>query len=165
MNIKTAALTAAMVSAGVAFSSAQAATTTTTMPVTITLIKACSVSAATLNFGSSVGLLSSAVNQSTTLSVTCTKNAAYNIGLDAGQNGGGNVNARAMKSGAGDTVSYQLYSDSGNTTVWGNTIGTNTVASNGTGTAQSFTVYGQVPAQTTPPAATYNDNVTVTVTY
>lgn len=134
------------------------------MPVTITLVKACGVSATTLNFGSTVGLLSAAVNQNTTLSVTCTKNAAYNIGLDAGQNGGGNINARAMKSGAGDTVGYQLYSDSGNTTVWGNTVGTNTVASTGTGTAQSFTVYGQVPAQTTPPAATYNDNVTVTVT-
>ncbi|MBS0432870.1 MAG: spore coat protein U domain-containing protein, partial [Proteobacteria bacterium] len=51
------------------------------------------------------------------------------------------------------------------TVVWGNTIGTNTVASTGTGSAQAFTVYGQVPAQTTPPAAVYNDTVNVTVTY
>lgn len=165
MNLKIAVLTVALASAGVAFSSAQAATTTATMPVTITLVKACGVSATTLNFGSSVGLLSAAVNQNTTLSVTCTKSAADNIGLYAGQNGGGNLNARAMKSGASDTVGYQLYSDSGNTTVWGNTIGTNTVAGTGTGNSQSLTVYGNMPAQATPPAATYNDTITVTVTY
>jgi len=49
--------------------------------------------------------------------------------------------------------------------VWGNTIGTNTVASTGTGAAQSFTVYGRIPSQTTPAPATYTDTITVTVTY
>jgi len=49
--------------------------------------------------------------------------------------------------------------------VWGNTVGTNTVAGTGTGNSQSLTVYGNVPAQATPPAATYNDTITVTVTY
>ena len=63
------------------------------------------------------------------------------------------------------TVTYSLYSDSGRTTVWGNTVGTNTVAGVGNGASQSYTVYGRVPAQTTPAAATYTDTITVTVTY
>jgi spore coat protein U-like protein len=65
----------------------------------------------------------------------------------------------------GATVNYTLYSDSGRTTVWGTTIGTNTVAATGSGAAQSYTVYGRIPAQTTPAPGTYNDTVTVTVTY
>jgi spore coat protein U-like protein len=164
MNIKTAVLTAALVSAGLALSAAQAATSTATMPVTITIQNACNVSSVaptTLNFGTQ-GPLLAAVNQTSTITVTCTKNAPYNIGLDGGTSG--NVNARTMINGA-NSVGYQLYSDSSRTAVWGNTIGTNTVASSGTGSAQAFTVYGQVPAQATPPAATYNDTVNVTVTY
>ncbi|HJU07251.1 MAG TPA: spore coat U domain-containing protein [Rhodanobacteraceae bacterium] len=164
MNVKTAVLTAALISAGLAVSAAQAATTSSTMPVTITIQNACNVSSVaptTLNFGTQ-GPLLAAVNQTSTITVTCTKSAPYNIGLDGGTSG--NVNARTMVNGA-NSVGYQLYSDSGRNTIWGNTIGTNTVASTGTGSAQAFTVYGQVPAQTTPPAATYNDTVNVTVTY
>ncbi|SRR5579885_1218948 len=165
MNFKTAVLAAALVSAGLV-PAAQAATSTATMPVTITIQNACNVSSVAptaLNFGTQ-GPLVNPVNQTSTITVTCTKNAPYNIGLDAGANGGGNVNNRAMNNGA-NLVTYQLYSDSGRNTVWGNTIGTNTVASSGTGSAQAFTVYGQVPAQTTPPAGVYNDTVNVTVTY
>ena len=69
-----------------------------------------------------------------------------------------------MSAGA-NTVNYSLYSDSGRTTVWGNTIGTNTVAATGNGASQSYSVYGRVTAQTTPAPATYSDTVTVTVTY
>ena len=84
--------------------------------------------------------------------------------LDAGLNGGGNINARRMVLGTG-AVGYQLYSNATRTTVWGNTAGSNTVAGSGTGATQNYTVYGLVPAQTTPAAGTYQDTITVTVTY
>jgi spore coat protein U-like protein len=165
MNVKSTLLAASLVMAGIiAAPAALAATTTATMPVTITIQNACNVSSVaptTLNFGTQ-GPLISAVNQTSTITVTCTKNAAYNIGLDGG--GSGNINARVMVNG-GNNVGYQLYSDTGRTVVWGTTIGTNTVSSSGTGSAQAFTVYGQVPAQATPPAGVYNDTVNVTVTY
>jgi spore coat protein U-like protein len=48
---------------------------------------------------------------------------------------------------------------------WGQTIGTDTVAATGNGAAQPFTVFGQVPAQTTPSPGLYTDTITVTVTY
>jgi spore coat protein U-like protein len=63
------------------------------------------------------------------------------------------------------TISYSLFSNAGRTTNWGNTVGTDTVASTGTGASQSFTVFGRVPPQTTPAPATYTDTITVTVTY
>ncbi len=56
------------------------------------------------------------------------------------------------------------FANSGYTTVWGNTIGTNTVTGTGTGAAQSFTVYAQnTNANFTPDS--YADTVGVTVTY
>lgn len=129
-----------------------------------TVVKQCAVNASALNFGSGVGLLTSAVNATTTLDVQCSNGAPYNVGLNAGLNGGGSINARKMVRGA-NSIAYQLYQNSARTTVWGNIAGSNTVAGTGNGNLQSLTVYGSVPAQTTPPAGTYNDTITVIVTY
>ena len=142
----------------------QAATSTATFTVSITLVATCTInSASALNFGSSVGILSSVINQTSTISVTCSNTTPYNIGLDAGTSGG-TVTTRKMKSGS-NAVNYALYSDSGRTTNWGNTVGTDTVSATGNGAAQTYTVYGQVPAQTTPAPGAYSDTITVTVTY
>lgn len=163
MNIRNQFLTTALIAAGLTFSTAQAATVSDTMPVTITIENACEISTAptTLDFGTH-GVLSANVDSTSTISVTCTTAAAYNIGLNGGTSGV--VNARTMLNGT-DSVGYQLYQEATRTSVWGDTVGTDTLASTGTGTEQQFTVFGRVPAQSTPPAATYNDTVTVTVTY
>ena len=145
-------------------SASQATTTTSTFTVQATIISSCTInSASTLNFGS-IGVLIAAVNQTSTLQVQCTNTTPYNIGLDAGTGTGATVAVRKLTNGA-NTVNYSLYSDSGHTVVWGNTVGTNTVAATGNGAAQSYTVYGQVPTQTTPAPATYTDTITITVTY
>ena len=145
-------------------SDARATTATSSFSVTMTISASCTVvSAATLNFGSQ-GVLTTAVNQTTTLQVQCTDTTPYNIGLDAGTGSGATVTTRKMTSGA-NTVNYSLYSDTNHTVVWGNTVGTNTVSATAIGASQSYTVYGQVPAQTTPGPGTYNDTITVTVTY
>lgn len=158
---KTAACLAVLAFFG---SEAHATTTTTSMGVQMTITASCTItSAATLNFGSS-GVIAANVDQTSTVQVQCTNTTPYNIGLDAGIGSGATVAARKMTNG-GSTITYSLYSDSGRTTVWGSTIGTNTVSSTGNGSAQSFTVYGRVPAQSTPAPAVYTDTVTVTVTY
>lgn len=145
-------------------SNSLAATTTTTFGVQITLTASCIInSASTLNFGSQ-GVLTANVDQTSALQVQCTNTTPYNIGLDAGTGAGATVATRRMTSG-GATVDYSLYTDAARTTVWGNTVGTDTVAATGNGASQSYTVYGRVPAQTTPAPGTYNDTVTVTVTY
>jgi spore coat protein U-like protein len=143
---------------------AYAATATSTFTVQMTVTSSCVInSASTLNFGSQ-GVLVANVDNTSTLQVQCTNTTPYNIGLDAGQGTGATVAVRKMTNGA-STINYSLYSDSGRTTVWGNTVGTNTIAGTGSGGSQSYTVYGRVPPQTTPGAATYTDTITVTVTY
>ena len=143
---------------------AHAATATTSFQVQLTIQAQCLInSASTLNFGTQ-GVLSANVDQTSAIQVQCTNTTPYNIGLDAGTGAGATVTTRKL-TGGGATINYSLYSDSARTSVWGNTIGTNTVASTGTGAAQSFTVYGRIPSQTTPAPATYTDTITVTVTY
>ncbi|MDB5974175.1 MAG: hypothetical protein JWR07_935 [Nevskia sp.] len=148
---------------------AEAATTTNTFQVQITLIASCAISATTLNFGSSVGVLTSVVNGSSTLSVTCSNTTPYNVGLDAGTVSGSSIATRLMAgTAAGNTATtmqFQLYSDSGHMTTWGNTVGTNTVSGTGNGSAQTINVYGQVPVQTSPKPDTYQTTITATVTY
>ena len=141
-----------------------AATATSSFTVSVTISATCTInSASALNFGNQ-GILSTNVDQTSTIQVTCTNSTPYNIGLDAGTGTGATVAVRKLTSG-GATVNYSLYSDSGRTTVWGNTIGSNTVAATGNGTGQNYTVYGRIPTQTTPAPGTYTDTITVTVTY
>lgn len=134
--------------------------------VSLTLQANCSITANPLAFGST-GVLGTAINQQTTVAVTCTNTTPYNVGLDAGGVTGSTVSARLMAgTSAGNTsttVGYQLYQDSGHSTIWGNTQGTDTVAGTGSGSAQSINVYGQVPSQATPKPDTYQATVTATV--
>lgn len=144
---------------------AQALTTTTSFTVQITIAKSCSFNTAnTLNFGGAIGTLTSNIDQSTTISLTCTNTTPYSLGLNAGIGTGATVAARKMENGAA-SVTYSLYSDSGRTTVWGDTVGTDTVSGTGSGSSQSYTIYGRVPTQTTPAPQTYTDTVTATITY
>jgi len=140
---------------------ADAGNTSTTMAVSATVLSYCSVSTLPLAFGNYSG---SAVSASTTVTVTCTLGTAFNLGIDAGLGSGATVAARKMTYGA-NTLTYGLYSNAGATTVLGSTIGTNTVADTGTGTAQTVTVYGQIPAGQAVAPGTYSDTVTVTITY
>jgi spore coat protein U-like protein len=121
------------------------------------------VSTNTLNFGTQ-NILTANVDVQANFSVQCTNTTPYNIGLNAGSTAGGTIATRLMTSGAA-TVQYRMYSDAARTVNWGNTVGTDTVSGTGNGSAQALTVYGRVPVQATPAPATYNDTVTVTITY
>lgn len=170
MQFKKTLLATALIAFGGFALSAQAGTVTANMGVKIVITNACDVTTTAptnLDFGTH-GVLNTAFNESTAggITVACTTGAIYNIGLSAGANPStaGDVTTRRMINGS-SYVGYQLYSNAGRSMVWGNTIGTNTVASTGTGTAQTYQVYGTVPAQATPAAGTYTDTVQVTVTY
>jgi spore coat protein U-like protein len=163
---KTASALAAVV-LGLGLASAHADVSTANMPVQINLLATCNVSTVaptTLDFGTGVGLLNANIDQTSTITVTCSNSTGYNIGLGAGTAPGATVTTRSMVNGAA-LVNYRLYRDSGRTQNWGQTVGTDTVAGTGNGTAQSISVYGRVPVQTTPAAGTYTDTVAVTVTY
>jgi spore coat protein U-like protein len=144
---------------------ASAATTTTTFGVTATVSDSCSVTASALGFGTIDPTSGTATDATTTIDVTCSNSTTYDIGLDAGTTSGATVTSRQMDDGGGNLLDYALYSDSGRTTNWGDTVGTDTVAGTGDGTAQTHTVYGRVPDQPTALVGSYSDTITVTVTY
>jgi len=158
--------TTAVVVAGLlaAATGASAATVTDTFGVTITIQSDCQITATNaLDFGTT-GVLTAAVDTTSTLDVVCTPSTAYDIGLSAGGGSGATTTTRKMTGGAA-TIDYQMFSDTARTTNWGDTVATDTVSSTGTGSTQSFTIYGRVPAQATPATGTYTDTVTVTVTF
>lgn len=138
---------------------------TSTFDVTLTIIADCTISAAALNFGSGQGVLATAVTGSSNLSVTCTNTTPYNIGLNAGTGAGSTVATRYMAGTGANTskVQYNLYQDSSRTTVWGTSQGVDTLGGTGTGASQTITVYGNIPAQSTPQPDTYKSTITATV--
>jgi len=158
-------IAAAAFSTLLATSQVDAATVTTNLGVRIVIQAACTVATpSNLDFGTQ-GVLAGNTDQTTAISVTCTNTLPYSVSLNAGAGSGATTTVRRMTGPASATINYAIYRNAARSQVWGNTIGTNTVAGTGNGSAQSITVYGRVPAQTTPAAGTYTDTVGVTVTY
>jgi spore coat protein U-like protein len=149
---------------GIASTPAVAATQTATFAVTATVQGTCTISATALAFGIYTG---TALPATSTVTVNCTGGTIYNVGLNPGTATGATVTTRKMKGQytPANTLGYSLYSDSGRTTNWGQTIGTDTVAGIGNGANQPLTVYGQIPTGTAPAADSYSDTITATVTY
>ena len=143
-------------------------TTTTTFNTNASVAARCNVSAANLSFGA-INPLSSQVDATTALTVNCTKNSPYTVGLDAGTTTGATIAQRKMANGA-DIMNYNLYTDAARTTIWGNSaVAPLWVSGTGAGlaTAQTLTVYGRVASgQTNLAVGNYQENtITVTVTY
>lgn len=155
---------------------ANAATATGTFQVQLTITKACSVtagSASNINLGTGSASATNTTGNST-ISVNCSKNTPYYIGLlPSTANGGNQSGAGAMSSMSNaatntDKVPYQLNQTSATGPVWGNTATSTTlgngVAGTGNGTAQSYTVYATAPGSNYTPDS-YADIVTVNVNY
>jgi spore coat protein U-like protein len=160
----------AMLAAGLmaATAGAFAATTTTTFQVTANVAAQCNVTTADLAFGA-VDPLGGNVDQTTTVTVKCTKNSPYTVGLNAGTTTGATIAQRLMANGS-DTMDYNLYTNAARTTIWGNSAVAPTWVSGtgaGMGNAQVLTVYGRVPTgQTNLAVGSYTEpTITVTVTY
>jgi spore coat protein U-like protein len=147
----------------------QAASTTTTFAVTSTVQATCSATATTLAFGAYTPGAGTVTNNST-ISVKCTKNTPYTVALNGGSTAGGTVAQRLMASGA-NHLQYNLYTAASLATVFGDGSGssqTETGTGAGVATANTLTVYGQLPDNATNQAAvpgSYSDTITVTVSY
>ena len=161
---------------GLACIAGPAVATTTTQSnfaVSLTIAAQCVInSTATLAFtapgvlGGSSGTDNN--DATTTIAVQCTDTTPFDIGLDAGTTSGGTTTTRKMLNTASlstATVDYKLFTDSGHTANWGNSVGTDTSSKVADGASHTYTVYGRIPPQTTPAPGTYADLVTVTVTY
>ena len=147
-------------------SGTKAATQSDTFDVTATIIASCSITANDLAFGNYDPLSVTNLDQTTTINVTCSNGAAYDIQLSGGLST--NVAARTMDDDATGTnfLNYSLFYDAARTNNWGVTNGTDTYQGTGSGAAQVITVYGRIAAgQTTPPVGAYTDTITATIEY
>lgn len=164
-NMQRALLAAGLIAAT---TGALAAAVTTTFQVQASVTKQCSVSAVNLTFPA-VDPLSSQTDGATTVTVNCTKNSPYTVGLDAGVTTGATIAQRKMANGA-DIMNYNLYTDAARSIIWGNSaVAPTWVSGTGAGmqTPQVLNVYGRVASgQTNLAVGTYTETaITVTVTY
>ena len=145
-------------------SSIFAATETSTFNVTTTVSNACqNLSADNISFGTYDPLSGTDSTSTGNISVQCTKDATYSIALSTGASA--SYTNRTMSNGT-DTINYNLYTDSGHATVWGDgTSSTSTVSGTATGGTDTSTVYAKATAGQTVGAGSYSDTITVTVTY
>lgn len=165
-KIRKIVLSAAIIAAlpGMAGAAVYSQSKTASFDVTMKIVADCTISATGIDFGQTRGVLASAVNGSSTINVTCTNTTPYNVGLNAGTGTGSSGTTRYMNgTGANtNTVKFNLYQAQGSTP-WGNTQGTDTMAGTGTGSAQTMTVYGEIPAQASPTPDSYKSTITATV--
>lgn len=163
MNNKNILILSLAALASVSFTSAaRAATATDTFELTIAIDGTCEISATNIAFGN-VAEGSTNVDAEGVITVNCTLYTPYQIGLNEGLYvDSGN---RRMYDGDSGYLAYGLYSDSGRTTAWGDTLDTDTVASTGTGSAEDYTVYARVPSTSLATSGGYADTVTATITF
>lgn len=165
MKTKYVLLASALMAASGYATMAAAATDTTNFDAVIKIQNSCDANVATVNdldFGTKT-FADTNIGSTTDISVKCTTDASYTIGLTAASGGTG---SRTMSGPGSTSIGYEMYSNAGHTSVWGDTIGTDTVADTGNGSTQTKTVYGLVPSiPGTATAGSYSDTVTVTVTY
>jgi spore coat protein U-like protein len=144
---------------------------TTSLGVSATVLKNCTVTAPTAVAFGNYTPTAGAVGANGTINVNCTKSTTFTVSLNKGSTVGGTVAQRLMTDAAGDTLQYNLYTTAAFATVWGDGTGTSVTQGGtgvGMGTAVAMTVYGSLPDNTTNQAAppnSYTDTVTVSVAY
>ncbi|HEX6081875.1 MAG TPA: spore coat U domain-containing protein [Methylomirabilota bacterium] len=145
---------------------ALAQTATANLSVTATVTKNCSITTTPVAFGSYDPIVANAASPldgTGTVVVTCTKGAGTRIDLGLGSNATGST--RRMLGGT-DLLTYELYTDTGRSTVWGSGAGAGqSIPAAPNKNPRTFTVYGRVAAGQDVGAASYSDTVVATINF
>jgi spore coat protein U-like protein len=146
--------------------SAQTASSTT-LSVTATVSKNCTITTAPVAFGNYDSVAANAtapLDGLGTVTVTCTKGSPAKVGLNDGSNAQGTT--RRMSQAATDFLAYELYKDTTHATRWGNTADTALdITAAPSQAPRNFSVYGRVPAAQPVAVGSYTDTVTATVNF
>jgi spore coat protein U domain-containing protein, fimbrial subunit CupE1/2/3/6 len=120
----------------------------------------CSMNVIGVSFGSYDTFATPDTDITGSIAVNCDATTSVQISLSAGF---GPFATRHMQSGP-SLLFYNLYTDPSRLTIWGDgSPGTSLVSFSGT--AGSYTVYGRIPARQNVPVGTYDDTITVTLTF
>ena len=143
-----------------------AAAETASLTVSASVANNCTISTAAISFAPYdpvVANATAALDGEGRVTVACTKGVVPTIGLGGGANASGS--SRRLASGS-DLLTYELYSNSGHTTVWsGSGGGVLTPTAAPSRTPRDFSVYGRIPGSQDIPAGTYNDTIVATVNF
>lgn len=148
-------------------SSALAGSATSNMNVSANVSNSCSISASPLTLGAYDPSSTGDATGSSSISITCTKDAPVSIMLGEGSNAdtGSTQDAplRRMSNGT-DFLSYALFQDAGFTTGWGDTA-VSGKSSTGLGSPETHSVYLKIAAAQNVSAGAYSDTVVATVSF
>jgi len=133
-------------------------------PSAANAVATCTLSASGVQFGVFSGSQLTFVG---TVTMDCTGSGTSNYTLKLSTGGSGAYASRRMSNGA-NTLSYNLYTDSALTQLWGDGTAGTTFSSGQIkfpGPIHIVTnVYGKLPAQTTPAQGAYSDTIVATLT-
>lgn len=142
-------------------------TATSSLTVTASVSKNCTISTAPVNFGAYDTIAANAtapLDGIGTITVTCTRGAPAKVGLNNGSNTEGTT--RRMTGGTSAFLNYELYQDTTRTTIWGDTADTALdIPAAPNRNPRTFTVYGRVPAAQDATVGNYTDTVVATVNF
>ena len=139
-----------------------AATVSTTFTVNAEVQNDCAVTATNMQFGLYRITVSAPTDATSVITVRCTSATSYTIGLDGG--GSANTSSRYMHANT-EQLNYQLYNDANRTVTWGNSVPSGAINAVGNGINQQYTVYGRIAPSQNVGLGTYQDTITVTITY
>ena len=122
----------------------------------------CSISAATLAFGTYQVFQATPLQSTTQLTVTCTKGKTLKIMMDASEVSGSYMQRQMQRINGPDRLSYNLYRDASRVDVWG-PAGSSKEHFKDVGTYSQIAVYGSIPAGQDVAAGEYRDTVVVTI--
>jgi spore coat protein U-like protein len=141
--------------------------TSATFTVNAKILPLCAIAVGgvqNLNFGNYDNTTDSTAQS--TITLNCTPGSSYKVGLNAGATAGATVTTRQMKgiNTPANLLSYRLYKDATMLNNWGNVT-----PDWQTGTAGLvpvvLTVYGKIPSGQNSAVDTYQDTITVTLTF
>ncbi|MGB7193096.1 MAG: spore coat U domain-containing protein [Collimonas pratensis] len=134
------------------------------------LLASCTVAATGITFPAYVSPGGGNADATGNSAVTCSGLGLlvnYTITLSAGN---GTFASRSLVFATVNILSYNMFTDTGRTTIWGDgSAGTSTVSDSYLlslgNTTRNYTVYGRVPGGQNKRAGTYTDTVTMTITF
>ena len=140
---------------------------TSSLTVSASVSKNCTITTAPVNFGAYDPVTTNAtapLDGIGTVTVTCTKGAPAKVGLGPGSNAQGTT--RRMSQGAAAYLTYELYKDTARATIWGDTIDTALdIPAAPNRNPRSFNVYGRTPGAQDATVGNYTDTVVATVNF
>lgn len=152
--------------AAAALAPSPAAAETASLTVSASVANNCTINTAAISFAPYdpvVANATAALDGEGRVTVACTKGVVPTIALGGGANASGGT--RRLASGA-DLLTYEIYQNSGHTTVWGAAGGAVlTPVAAPSRTARDFAVYGRIAGSQDVPAGTYNDTIVATVNF